>query len=175
MNLVEILKLKNTLALEAAANNVRPVLLLDIDGVVSSLGRITGHIRRARHVQDAKWMVTEQVAESLSLLSAEVDVSWASSWAHESLELAEELGIASVGFLDFSRFRTPARAWFKTEALIEYLESNTHRQVIYAEDEAPAEVISELHRVHGNVLTVEVDGDIGLTPEHFEIMREFIS
>lgn len=118
-------------------------------------------------------MVTDEVAESLSALSDEIDVIWASSWEERSLELAEELDISSVGFLDFSR--ALYGTWFKTEAVREFLSNNVRRRVICAEDEADEDTMKKWTEAHEGLLMLDIDGDTGLTAEHFAQIRAHIA
>lgn len=170
----ESLRVHNRGCLDAHAATSRPVLLLDIDGVLSPLGATHGLTSYGRSVQRAQWRVRDQVAEELRALNQVCAIVWASGWEEESFVLGSELGLRADGFLDSEASFAGRSLWFKEDAVLDYLRENTHRKIIYAEDEIPTGFADICRRVHSDILVLDVDGQVGLASEDFSTIRKFL-
>lgn len=89
--------------------------------------------------------------------------------------LAQELGIASSGYLDFSQRVLGRDIWFKEDAVAEFISRNVHRTIIWAEDEAPPDVVSRCQQAHDRLLVVEPSGSTGLSSEDFHRISRFLA
>lgn len=130
-------------------------LLLDIDGVFNSLGKIDNPII-VKHDWGI-WQLTKENAEFLKYLSKNCNCIWISNWGKEANQLNKFLGI--------KKFKTIFTG-NKVVDVLQYMRKNLKNksQILVIDDE---ELLIGEYQLRTN-------GDTGLTKEDRDIILEFI-
>lgn len=151
----------------------KPVLLVDIDGVVSLFG--FGSDERP----DGTWHNVEGMAHFLSATAAAhlhrlaewFDLVWCSGWEERAGEhLPALLGVPDLPHLSFDRNPGRAHAHWKLAAIEAHAGDRPLAWVDDALDEA-CETWAAQRGVSVPTLLVRTDPAVGLTDEHVEVLR----
>ena len=149
---------------------MKPLLLLDVDGVLNPLG-----------VSDAPGFTTQRVGGMRVLLStthgrwlrelADVfDLTWATSWERDADLIAERIGLP-VG-LPAITFTGQTEWTVKLPDVMEYV---GHRALAWVDDQLGPEVHAWAISRPAPTLLIETDSRVGLTEAQVERLRTWAS
>ena len=151
----------------------KPLLLIDVDGVISLFGfdPVRPPAGRFEMVDGIAHFLSASAGEHLRELSADFELAWCTGWeekANEYLLLA--LGLpAELPLVPFDEFDRPASAHWKVAAIDAYVESS--RPLAWVDD-------AHDHRCHAwattrsaPTLLVSTEPAIGLTAQHVGDLR----
>ncbi|MGW5154288.1 HAD domain-containing protein [Nonomuraea wenchangensis] len=162
---------------------MRPLLLLDVDGVLNPIGRRPPGYRRYRCVVDGETYVVRldprHGRQLLDLAEATgAELAWATTWEeHANDWIAPRIGLPSLPVVAVNAPTTPVSGhgeMFKTPAVAAYA---GRRPFVWFDDQVWAED-EEYLRVHQGVddfLLVHVDPAHGLTSGHLGMAREWLT
>ncbi|MFC4652249.1 HAD domain-containing protein [Lactococcus nasutitermitis] len=110
---------------------MKTIILLDIDGVLLSMGEIP---KEALKVGD--FVVRASLKNWLQEMSEQVEIVWCSSWQEKSDVFAELLGFETRGWLDFSGKREKNYLWNKLEIIEEFCAKRENCRFVLIDDNA---------------------------------------
>jgi hypothetical protein len=154
--------------------NVRPLLLIDVDGVLNPLAvRPPGHIPPGFAAYDLEGLLVLLAAQHgawLSELAVDFDLVWATSWEHDADRLiAERVGLPRG--LPVITFDSPPEEW--TSKLPDVIRFVADRPVAWVDDDLGSEVYSWADSRTVPTLLIQPDHRVGLTSAHIDRLRGF--
>ncbi|MFB9967573.1 HAD domain-containing protein [Sinosporangium siamense] len=158
----------------------RPLLLVDVDGVLNPLGRPTPDFRKYEcHVEGQTYTVFLNSRHGTRLLSLAVETGselvWATTWEHWANEwIAPRLSLPQLPVIKLPpNVRGQFGEMFKTPAIAEYV---GRRPFVWFDDQvwAADEDYLRAHPGVGDFLLVQVDPRVGLTQTEFGYAREWL-
>lgn len=168
---------------------MKPVLFLDIDGVLIPYDPFQLCRPREGLIEGTEWtdweehIVAFREGEKLVALSAEmgtqlasldVEIRWLTTWNPKANTIGSLLGLPESGYaalpLPFG-----SRPW-KLHAVKDFVEEEPGRPFIWVDDDDIHSWDLQWGRELGTPnLMIPTHTEIGLTPEHIETMRVFVS
>ncbi|GII59802.1 hypothetical protein Pth03_81910 [Planotetraspora thailandica] len=159
---------------------VRPLILVDVDGVLNPSRRSSLHYRRhlcAVGGQVYKVLLDRRHGARLSSLArdTEAELVWATTWEeHANVEIAPRIGLPRLPVITVTTDPTSrAGENFKTRGVADYVDG---RPFVWFDDSLGA-ADHEYLRAHegvGDFLLVDVDPRYGLTEDHLAQAREWL-
>lgn len=172
----------------------RPVLFLDVDGV---LNRIVRHKENARHDSWGDWfkhrilvdrlplMVILSKSMASALAALPVEIRWLTTWEHHAPKLlAPVLGLPEYEVAggvpadrkDESLYVVRSPNW-KLDVILNTMSHDKTRPIIWIDDEANDEDAEEalLDAGHTNLLIVRCDEREGYTPEDHARVEAYLT
>jgi hypothetical protein len=154
--------------------NVRPLLLIDVDGVLNPMAiRPHGHVPpgfAAYDLDGIRVLLAAHHGVWLSGLAADFDLVWATSWEHDADRLiAERIGLARG--LPVITFDSGQTGWFKK--LPDVIRFVGDRPVAWIDDDLGPEVYGWADSRTAPTLLVQPDHRVGLTSTHIDRLRAF--
>lgn len=168
---------------------MKPLWLLDVDGVINALA---SHVVKARHKHpDGQWLSKRlfppgfdhglvviwdaRVTRFIRDISSEVDVMWLTTW----VDLAPTLLAPAIGLPDFPVLGAQddvilsPKTWWKLPLA---QRASLDRDIIWTDDDLQFETPARewLSGFPGRQLAIAPDYKRGLTPEHLDRIREFV-
>ncbi|MEW9553994.1 HAD domain-containing protein [Nonomuraea sp. NPDC050783] len=162
---------------------MKPLLLLDVDGVLNPMGRPTAGYRRYRCTIGRETYVVHLNPRHGPLLldlavSTGAELVWATTWEHHANEwIAPRIGLPSLPVIPVNAGAAPVGEhgeMFKTPKVAAYA---GRRPFVWFDDQVWAED-EEYLRVHqglGDFLLVHVDPAHGLTSRHLGMAHEWLT
>lgn len=148
---------------------MKPLLLLDVDGVLNPLGvrdapgfdeHRTGGVRVLLNPDHGRW---------LSGLSDAYDLTWATSWERDADLIAELIGLPlGLPVITFSN----QSEW--TVKLPDVVRHAGDRRLAWVDDQLGPDVHAWAASRSVPTLLVETDSRVGLAPEHVERLRAWV-
>ncbi|MGI5268731.1 HAD domain-containing protein [Nonomuraea sp. CA-218870] len=162
---------------------MKPLLLLDVDGVLNPTGRPTPDFRRYRCTVDGTAYTVHlnqrHGARLLELaLAAGAELVWATTWEHHANDwIAPRLGLPSLPVIAMGRDdRAVSRhgEMFKTRRVADYVGD---RPFVWFDDQVYQEDENYLRARQGlgEFLLIHVPGEVGLTSRHLDVAREWLT
>ena len=151
----------------------RPLLLIDVDGVISLFGPALDVRSGGRwvSVEGIPHFLSEQAGRHLRALADEFECVWCTGWeekADEHLRHALDL----PGSWPHLRFTTPPDgAHWKLSAIDAH--AGPDRPLAWIDDSFDDRVHAWAERRRGPTLLVSTESDVGLTEEHVERVRQW--
>jgi hypothetical protein len=154
--------------------NVRPLLLIDVDGVLNPLAvQPPGHVPpgfAAHDLEGLRVLLAAQHGSWLSELAVDFDLVWATSWEHDADRLiAERVGLPRG--LPVITFDSPPEDW--TSKLPDVIRFVADRPVAWIDDDLGPEVYSWADSRTVSTLLIQPDHRVGLTSAHVDRLRGF--
>ncbi len=149
---------------------MRPLLLLDVDGVLNPLG-----VREAPgfvpyHVGGMHVLLSSDHGRWLSELGDRFDLTWATSWERDADLIAERiglpLGLPAITFTNQSEW---------TVKLPDVVRFVGDRPLAWVDDQMGPDVLAWAASRTRPTLLVETDSRVGLTLAHVERLRAWAS
>lgn len=154
-------------------NACKPLLLLDVDGVIS----LFGFASSAR--PDGRWLMVDGTPHLISAtaaghlhdLSADFELAWCTGWEEKANEyLCLELGLQSeLPVLSFDRCPAPGHAHWKLAAIERF--AGPHRPLAWIDDSFNDACHEWAGRRPGSTLLVDTEPAVGLAAEHVATLR----
>lgn len=111
---------------------MKPLILLDIDGVISPLGQVYNPIL-IQHPYGT-WAIPEHIILWLFKNYENYEIVWASTWEEESNFINRDLGIKDFNFIEFTENNS---IWFKFDSIKNFVSGQKNRTIILIDDETP--------------------------------------
>jgi HAD domain in Swiss Army Knife RNA repair proteins len=152
-------------------SHIRPILFVDVDGVVSLFGweRDSAPPGRFHMVDGIVHLIGESSARLLGRLRERFDLVWATGWEEKANEylvhlLELETDLPTLTFDGRARFGT---AHWKLDALEEYAGG---RPAAWIDDNIDAECRAWAEGREAPTLLVQTETHVGITEEHVETL-----
>jgi hypothetical protein len=145
---------------------VKPLLLLDVDGVLNPLGvgEAPGFV--PYHLGGMRVLLSPEHGRWLSTLGDLYDLTWATSWERDADLIAEQIGLPMglpvIVFTDQSEWTV------KLPDVSRYVGD---RALAWVDDQIGPDVLAWAATRLAPTLLVETDSRVGLTLEHVERLR----
>ena len=145
----------------------KPLLLLDVDGVLAPFGRPNGSV----WVDDEVICYLPRNAELLATLAAHFDLAWATLWEHAANEVIAPLhGLPALPVIEFFEGPRDMREPVKLGPIREFVAG---RAFAWVDDEIPLAARSWVEARDVPAMLVEADPAVGLTEEIAEELLAF--
>jgi len=152
------------------ADNDRPILAVDIDGVLSLFG-----FKEPPDSPDFKLHLVDGTMHCFSLpagrrvqeLARDFDIVWATGWEHEVEQLSKLLGFPAWPYLTFDGAARFGSADWKLAPLQEYARG---RPLAWVDDNLDSICYAWARTRSEPTLLVEVEPQLGLQPVHVEAL-----
>ncbi len=145
---------------------MRPLLLLDVDGVLNPLGVREAPGFTPHRVGGMRVLLSTNHGRWLRELADAFDLAWATSWERDADLIAERIGIPrglpAIEFTDQSEWTV------KLPDVVRYVGD---RAVAWVDDQLGPEVRAWAESRAVPTLLVETDSRVGLTSAHIERLR----
>lgn len=154
--------------------SVRPLMLIDVDGVLNPLGiKPRGHVPpgfAAHDLVGLRVLLASHHGAWLSELAVDFDLVWATSWEHDADRLiAERVGLPRG--LPVITFASPQTGW--TSKLPDVIRFVGDCPVAWIDDDLSHEVYGWADSRTVPTLLIQPDHRVGLTSAHIDRLREF--
>ncbi|MBB5075368.1 HAD domain-containing protein [Nonomuraea endophytica] len=160
---------------------MKPLVLVDIDGVLNPLGRPSADFRRYRCVLEGEtYTVHLNPRHGIWLLELAVragaELVWATTWEHHANEwIAPRLGLPALPVIRVAQDRpSEVGEMFKTPHVAEYVRG---RPFVWFDDllfSADERYLRD-HPDVGDFFLVQIDPKTGLTRQHFDLATEWLT
>ena len=141
----------------AGIERVKPLLLLDVDGVLAPFGRQEGSI----WVEDEAICYLPRNAGLLATLSEHFELAWATLWEHAANEVIAPLhGLPMLPVIKFFDEPRDTRTPIKLRPIQEFVED---RSFAWVDDEIPLAAHSWVDRRGVPAMLAETDPSVGLS------------
>jgi Swiss Army Knife RNA repair-like protein len=154
--------------------HLRPLLLLDVDGVLNPLAvQPPGHVPAGfgeHHLDGLRVLLSPDHGAWLTELAGEFDLVWATSWEHDADRLIAEL-IGLPRGLPVITFDSVQTGWLtKLPDVVAFVGD---RPLAWVDDKLDADVHAWAETRVAPTLLVEPDHAVGLAPAHIAMLRTF--
>jgi hypothetical protein len=156
----------------------RPLLMVDVDGVISLFAGAAGP--RDRSPEEGRWHSVDGMVHFLSVTAAahllaladDFELVWATGWEERADEhLPHLLGLpAGLPFLRFERVVGRANAHWKLDAIDTYAEG---RPLAWIDDALGPACEAWAAARSAPTLLVKTDPELGLTAEHADLLTRW--
>jgi hypothetical protein len=152
-----------------------PLLLIDVDGVLSLYGggRADPGTLAGTLVDGIPHLLSRGAAATLLELAPAFECVWCTGWEDRAnLHLPHLLGLPrGWPHIHFPEVREPAAHW-KLAGIDAY--AGPERPLAWIDDAHDAACRDWAQRRTGPTLLVSVEPDLGLTPEHADVLRDWV-
>lgn len=159
------------LAIKAQTDNRRPVLFVDVDGVVSLFGFAGGELPGSfHHIDGIVHCIGRDAGARLKRLAARYELVWATGWeekANEYLPRLLELEARELPVLTFDGRAVFGTAHWKVEAIDEYAGD---RPAAWIDDNLDDRCRAWAEGRSAPTLLVETEAAAGITEEDVELL-----
>jgi len=145
---------------------VRPLLLLDIDGVLNPLGVREAPGFMPYHLGGMRVLLSSNHGRWLASLGNLFDLTWATSWERDADLVAERIGLP--GGLPVITFMDQTEWTVKLPDVVRYAGD---RALAWVDDQLGPDVHAWAESRHSPTLLVQTDSRVGLTAEDVERLR----
>lgn len=156
-------------------NYVRPLLLVDVDGVISLFGfdPATPPAGRFERVDGIAHYLSAAAGEHLLTLSREFELVWCTGWEEKANEyLPSALGLpGEFPYLSFERDVGRANTHWKLAAIDRY--AGGERRLAWIDDAHDGGCSEWADARPGPTLLVGTDPSVGITDQHVEDLLAF--
>jgi hypothetical protein len=154
----------------------RPVLALDVDGVISLFGfggRISEAPGRFHLINGMAHCIPDGIGGMLERLASSYEIVWATGWEDRANErLPDILGLPDqLPFLTFDGRARFGTAHWKTDALDRYA---GERALAWVDDSIDVTCRAWANERSAPTLLVQTESDIGLTERHVEALLGWV-
>jgi hypothetical protein len=153
----------------------RPLLLIDVDGVLSLYGggRADPDTLVGTLVDGIPHLLSRSAAATLLALAPTFECVWCTGWEDRAdLHLPHLLGLPrGWPHIHFPEVAEPAAHW-KLAGIDAY--AGPERPLAWIDDAHDAACRDWARRRTGPTLLVSVEPDLGLTPEHADVLRVWV-
>jgi HAD domain in Swiss Army Knife RNA repair proteins len=146
----------------------RPLLLLDVDGVLNPLGVRDAPGFVPYHLGGVGVLLSPDHGRWLTSLADVFDLTWATSWERDADLIAERIGLPRG--LPVVTFTDQYEWMVKLPDVVRYVGD---RACAWVDDQLGPDVRTWADTRQAPTLLVETDSRVGLTLEHVERMRRF--
>lgn len=156
--------------------HLRPILFLDVDGVISLFGFAPGTDAlpgRFHWVDGVSHCLSHQATEHLIALSERFELVWATGWeekANEYLPHLLDLPFHELPVLSFEGRAVFGTAHWKLAAIEKYAGD---RPAAWIDDSIDETCLAWAKQRQAPTLIVETDSPVGMTGEHVELLLSF--
>jgi len=153
------------------AEHERPILFVDVDGVVSVFGFPAHHEELPgpfHWIDGIAHCIPTAIGERLERLAGRYELVWATGWeekANEYLPLILKLSAKELPWLAFDGRAVFGSAHWKLEAIEDYA---ADRPAAWIDDNIDEECVEWGERRAAPTLLIQTDSAVGLTDEHVE-------
>jgi HAD domain in Swiss Army Knife RNA repair proteins len=159
---------------ERVANTMtitKPLLLLDVDGVLCPIGPGPGDRMRTLVVDEYCVIFSEKLPARLSSLSERFALVWATSWEHAANQhLAPALGLSELPVISFAGLSArPGRTW-KLRAVRRFIGEHP---IAWVDDDLGRDAHAWAEKRPQLTLLIDINPSWGLAEAHVDILVEF--
>ncbi len=149
----------------------KPLLLLDVDGVLCPIGPGPGDGMRALVVDGSPITFSEQLPTRLATLGERFALVWATAWEHDAnRSLAPVLGLPELPLVVFAgRHARAGRTW-KLSAVKRFVGS---RPMAWVDDELGRDAHHWASRRAAPTLLIDINPSWGLAEAHVQVLVDF--
>lgn len=160
-------------------NNLKPLLLLDIDGVCLPMNECLSPSQFLIADYGVEIKVDEEVVQRVKSLFEIFEVVWTTAWEAESVKFTEQLGLPTdKPWIEFSSFNDiedvpniPVETW-KLPSVIEY-NKDYKGPLAWLDDDLSYDAEDWASFREGPTLLVKTDPGPGISEEDFLRLKEF--
>jgi hypothetical protein len=160
--------------IKARKAKTRPVLFVDVDGVISLFGFRPGAPPGAfHHIDGIVHCIGHDAGDRLRRLAERYELVWATGWeekANEYLPALLSLDERELPVLTFDGRAVFGSAHWKVEAIDEYAGS---RPAAWIDDNLDESCWAWAERRHAPTLLIETQADVGITEDDVRRLIEF--
>jgi hypothetical protein len=150
---------------------VKPLLLLDVDGVLCPIGAGPGEPMCTLVVDEWPIVFSEKLPSRLSDLSKRFQLVWATSWEHAAnTSLAPVLGLPELPLVSFAGSSARQGRTWKLAAVKRFVRD---RPMAWVDDELGLDAHRWADRRSEPTLLIEVNPAWGLAEAHVRLLVEF--
>lgn len=153
------------------SNNLKPLLLIDVDGVLNplcSLSKIPKGFDKYR-LLGYRVFLNKRHGEWLNSLSDKYELVWATTWEQDAnICIGPRIGLPKLPFITFQ--------WDKvslTQKLPNVKAYVGDRRFVWLDDDLWEDAHAWAKRINGQGLLIDIDPLIGLTEKQVNILREW--
>jgi hypothetical protein len=157
----------------ASPAGVRPLLLIDVDGVLNPLAVGSESVPsgfKAYDLEGLRVLLTREHGVWLTDLAADFDLIWATSWEHDADRLLAELVGLPRG-MPVITFKSPQTGW--TTKLPDVIRFVGDRPMAWVDDVLGPDEHAWARSRATPTLLIQPDHRVGLTSAHIDRLRKF--
>ncbi len=149
----------------------KPLLLLDVDGVLCPIGSGPGEPMRALMLEDYPVIFSEELPSRLSSLGERFTLVWATAWEIAANRLlAPAFGLPELPFISFAgRAARPGRTW-KLSAVQRFVRD---RPMAWVDDELGHDAHAWAQKRTQPTLLLDINPSWGLAEAHVNALIAF--
>ncbi len=149
----------------------KPLLLLDVDGVLCPIGSGPGEPMRTLEIKGHPFIFTESLPARLARLGQRFALIWATSWEQgANRDLAPVLGLPQLPAISFAGLSARQGRTWKLPAIKRYV---AEQPMAWVDDDLRADAHAWAQSRIEPTLLLDVNPSWGLVEAHVEILIEF--
>jgi len=149
----------------------KPLLLLDVDGVLCPIGEGPGEPMRTLLLEDYPFIFSEELPARLSSLGERFTLVWATSWEHAANRLlAPVLGLPELPFISFASLAARRGRTWKLSAVKRFIRD---RPMAWVDDELGNDAHRWAEKRTQPTLLLDINPSWGLAEAHVIMLDDF--
>ena len=150
-------------------DRVKPLLLLDIDGVLMPAGKTPPVRFETVELNGYQLVVSKQHSQWLQRLMDSYELVWATTWGEQAnVSVGPALGLPNLEVMDIKKNRTAA-----TQKLASITEWVGDRDLAWVDDELFEDAESWAQARDARTLLIRTSSYVALTEQHFDQLLQF--
>lgn len=136
------------------------IILLDIDGVLSPLGRLNDEYVIIDLDGWSTIAIPHNNIEFIKTVNEKVKIVWSSSWEDISNNVCDKIDLPHFSFLQF--YNTQQKHWNKLPSIVKFIEQNCDADILIIDDEVDTNAKEVLNK-YKNITIIDIEPICGLS------------